>query len=105
MHPVLKEHLNKGRNYFSVTKIQERLYDANGIPVNHIIDELVQTQDLEPIYIENSGFYIFTKESFKKNNSRISEDSRMFETKFPENIDIDNFEDFELARIFLEKKI
>ena len=82
---VLKEHLNKGRNYFTVTKIQERLYDSYGIPVNHIMDELVQTQDLDPIYIENSGFYIFTKESFKKNKNRISKDSKMFETKFPEN--------------------
>ena len=102
---VLKEHLNKGRNYFSVTKIQERLYDTNGIPVNHIIDDLVQTQDLEPIYIENSGFYIFTKESFKKNNNRISKDSRMFETKFPENIDIDNESDFKIAEILLQENL
>ena len=102
---VLKEHLNKGTSFFTVTKIQDRLYDSNGIPVNHIIDELVQTQDLEPIYIENSGFYIFTKESFKKNNNRISKDSRMFETKFPENIDIDNESDFKIAEILLQENL
>ena len=102
---VLKEHLNKGRNYFTVTKIQERLYDSYGIPMNHIMDELVQTQDLEPIYIENSGFYIFTKESFKKNKNRISKDSKMFETKFPENIDIDNESDFKVAEILFQDNL
>tara|TARA_B100000242_G_scaffold290716_1_gene262635 strand:- start:1011 stop:1661 length:651 start_codon:yes stop_codon:yes gene_type:complete len=102
---VLKEHLNKGRNYFTVTKIQERLYDSYGIPVNHIMDELVQTQDLDPIYIENSGFYIFTKESFKKNKNRISKDSKMFETKFPENIDIDNESDFKVAEILFQENL
>ena len=102
---ALKEHLNKGRNYFTVSKIQERLYDTYGTPVNHTIDELVQTQDLEPIYIENSGFYIFTKESFKKSNNRISKDSKMFETKFPENIDIDNESDFKIAEILLQENL
>ena len=102
---VLKEHLNNGRNYFTVTKIQERLYDSYGIPVNHIVDELVQTQDLDPIYIENSGFYIFTKDSFKKNKNRISKDSKMFETKFPENIDIDNESDFKIAEVLFQENL
>ena len=44
-----------------------------------------------------------TKENFKSNKNRINDKSDIFEISFPENIDIDNFEDFELARIYLEK--
>ena len=44
----------------------------NGKPYNHDPNKLIRTQDLEPLYEENSGFYIFTKNSFKNaNNKRI----------------------------------
>ena len=75
------------------------------LQADHDINNLVQTQDLEPLYVENSALYIFTKKNFKRNNNRINEKSDIFEISFPENIDIDNFEDFELARIFLEKNL
>ena len=41
-------------------------------PINHDINELIQTQDLEPLYIENSGFYIFSKDNFNSGKNRIS---------------------------------
>ena len=102
---AIKIHFDKKKDIFSVNKLQERFYDKDLKPINHDINNLVQTQDLEPLYAENSAFYIFTKETFKKNKNRINDKSDIFEISFPENIDIDNFEDFELARIFLEKKI
>jgi N-acylneuraminate cytidylyltransferase len=39
---------------FSVTKIQTRFYDKNGSPFNHDPKELLRTQDLEPVFEENS---------------------------------------------------
>ena len=102
---AIKFHLDKKQDIFSVNKLYERFYDKDLRPINHDINTLVQTQDLEPLYVENSAFYIFTKENFRQNNNRINDKSDIFEVIFPENIDIDNFEDFELARIFLEKKI
>lgn len=94
---VIKQHIDNSLDYFAVSKLQERLYDQNGNPINHNINELIQTQDLEPLYQENSGFYIFSKKSFRENNNRISSNSTFFETSFPENIDIDNNSDFEIA--------
>ena len=100
---AIKFHLDKKQDIFSVNKLYERFYDKDLRPINHDINTLVQTQDLEPLYVENSALYIFTKENFRQSNNRINDKSDIFEVIFPENIDIDNFEDFELARIFLEK--
>lgn len=97
INDVIEKHLKLNSDFFSVTSLKERLYDINGEPINHNKNELIQTQDLEPLYIENSGFYIFTKENFKKNNSRISSNSKFYETTYPENIDIDNEYDFQIA--------
>ena len=47
---------------FSVTKIQKRLYDQLGRAVNHKPEILLRTQDLPPLYEENSCIYIFKKE-------------------------------------------
>ena len=83
---------------FSVTKIQTRFYDKNGAPFNHDPKELLRTQDLEPLFEENSGFYIFTKESFKNaGHKRIGLRPLMFEIDKIEAIDIDEPSDFIIA--------
>ena len=97
INSVIKRHIDNNLDYFAVTKLYERLYDKHVNPINHDINKLIQTQDLEPFYQENSGFYIFSKDNFRKNNNRISSNSKFYETYFPENIDIDNKSDFEIA--------
>jgi N-acylneuraminate cytidylyltransferase len=83
---------------FSVTKIQTRFYDKNGNPFNHDPRELLRTQDLEPLFEENSGFYIFTKESFQNaGKKRIGLRPFMFEIDKIESIDIDEPSDFIIA--------
>lgn len=83
---------------FSVTKIQTRFYDINGKAINHNPQELIRTQDLPPIFEENSCFYIFTKNSFKQSGGkRIGLKPLMFEIDKIEAIDIDNIEDFIIA--------
>ncbi len=86
---------------FSVNKVQKRFYDKNCKPYNHDPKMLV-TQHLEPLYEENSCLYIFTKNSFKKNNSRIGLNPMMFEMNNNESIDIDEIHDFNVAQILFE---
>lgn len=83
---------------FSVTRLQTRLYEANGTPLNHNPEELLRTQDLEPLYEENSNFYIFTKESFyNSGGKRIGLKPFMFEIDKIEAVDIDEPQDFIIA--------
>ena len=84
---------------FSVNRFQTRFYREDVSPVNHDPLELLQTQDLEPWYEENSCLYLFTRESFYKTNARIGQQPLMFETPRTESLDIDTPEDWELAEI------
>lgn len=90
---------------FSVTKIQTRLYDQEGKAINHNPKELIRTQDLPPIFEENSCFFIFTKGSFAKSNKqRIGVNPEMFEIEKIEAIDIDTMEDFILAEAIFKQR-
>ncbi len=83
---------------FSVTKLQTRLYNVDGQAYNHNPNELIRTQDLEPLYEENSNFYVFTKESFvASGNKRIGKNPKMFEVDKIEAVDIDEPQDFIIA--------
>ena len=90
----------KGYNdsIFSVTKTQKRFYNQDCTPMNHDPKMLV-TQHLSPIFEENSCFYIFTPDSFKQNDSRIGANPLMFEIDKIEATDIDEPEDFTIAKI------
>jgi len=84
---------------FSVNKFQSRFYLSNGSTVNHDPENLIRTQDLEPIYEENSCLYIFTKESFGKKGRRIGENPLMFTTPQIESTDIDDEFTFRFAEL------
>jgi CMP-N-acetylneuraminic acid synthetase len=82
---------------FTVNRIQTRFYRAGGVPVNHDPDNLIQTQDLEPWYEENSNLYIFSAQSFKSTHARIGRSPLMHVMNKLEAVDIDTMEDWELA--------
>ena len=82
---------------FTVNRIQTRFYRADGSPVNHDPDNLVQTQDLEPWYEENSNLYLFSRASFAATNARIGRRPMMYETPQLESVDIDTPTDWDLA--------
>ena len=81
---------------FSVSKTQKRFYNKDATPMNHDPKMLV-TQHLEPIYEENSCFYVFTKDSFLNNSSRIGSKPVMIEIDKIESTDIDEPQDFIIA--------
>lgn len=82
---------------FSVTRLQARLWDADTQPVNHDPSVLLRTQDLDPLFIENSCFFIFTPRLLRERGARIGTRPLMFEMATLEAVDIDIEEDFALA--------
>ncbi len=90
---------------FSVTRWQTRFYDKDGRAVNHNPRELLQTQDLPPLYEENSCIYIFTRANLLKNRHRIGDHPLMFEIPRLEAVDIDEESDFQLADILMRMRL
>ncbi|HLA88762.1 MAG TPA: acylneuraminate cytidylyltransferase family protein [Anaerolineales bacterium] len=89
---------------FSVTRLQTRLYFQDGHPVNHNPLELIQTQDLPPVYEENSCLYLFTRENLLRKHHRIGDKPFMFEIEAAEAWDIDEELDFEIADFLMKRK-
>ncbi|HET9906441.1 MAG TPA: acylneuraminate cytidylyltransferase family protein [Anaerolineales bacterium] len=90
---------------FSVTRLQTRLYDQQGEALNHNPRELIQTQDLPPVYEENSCIYIFTRENLIAKRHRISDHALMFEIDADEAWDIDEELDFEICDFLLKRQV
>ena len=84
---------------FSVTRWQTRLYDHHRAAINHNPKELIQTQDLPPVYEENSCIYLFSRENLIKFNHRVGENPLMFEIPALEAVDIDEESDFQIADV------
>lgn len=88
---------------FSVTPMFTRLWDIKGRPVNHNPDVLMRTQDLDPIFEENSNIYIFTGQTLRSNGNRIGANPMMFEIPREEAWDIDEEIDFRIAEFLYAK--
>lgn len=86
---------------FSVTRLQVRLWDQLARPVNHNPAILLRTQDLPPIYAENSCLYLFTRQTLEQQRTRIGQRPLMFEIPADEAQDIDDELDFQLADMLL----
>lgn len=89
---------------FSVTRLQARLWDAETRPVNHDPSVLLRTQDLPPLFIENSCFFIFTPQLLRTRSNRIGAHPLMIEMEPMEAVDIDFEEDFALASAIASAK-
>lgn len=90
---------------FSVTRWQTRFYDKNGNAINHNPRELIQTQDLPPLYEENSCLYLFTRQKLLAKRHRIGDTPLMFEIPRLEAVDIDEEADFQLAELLMRMKL
>ncbi len=88
---------------FSVTRIQTRLWDQLGRPVNHNPAILLRTQDLPPIYEENSCIYLFTRQTLEQRRNRLGDRPCLFEIPAAEAWDIDEELDFAITDLILTK--
>jgi len=64
----------------------------------------MRTQDLPPVYEENSNFYIFSKQGFHRINRRIGEKPMFYEVEKDEALDIDEEIDFIIAENLYKMK-
>ena len=89
---------------FSVTRWQTRLWDELGRAINHNPDVLLRTQDLPPVYEENSCLYIFTRQTLQNEHNRIGERPFLFEIDASEAWDIDEEIDFLMADLLMSHR-
>lgn len=77
--------------------IQQDFLWVNNKPFNYNPAKIPRTQDLEPMYVETSGFFIFTKDLFKTENRRVGYNPYLVCVSKIEAIDIDEKDDFDVA--------
>lgn len=81
---------------FSAERIQTFTW-WQGKPLNYSLENIPRTQDLEPIYVETSAFFVFRREVWTNQHRRIGDKPYVAVTDRIESIDIDNPDDFTLA--------
>lgn len=81
---------------FAAKKLQDFLW-KNGTPFNYSLENIPRTQDLEPLYQETSGFYIYERHVITELGRRIGQSPFIVEVNEIEAVDIDEKEDFEIA--------
>ncbi|BAJ62683.1 cytidylyltransferase domain-containing protein [Anaerolinea thermophila] len=86
---------------FGVTRLQVRLWDQLTRPINHNPAILLRTQDLPPVYMENSCVYLFTRQTLEQRRNRLGERPYMFEISQEEAWDIDEESTFQMVEFLL----
>jgi len=101
---TLLEQSDRYDSLFAATPVQNRFWDIQANPINHEPDTLLRTQDLSPIYMENSCIYIFNKQVLRQRHNRIGSRPLIFPIDLPEAWDIDNPIDFDIAEFLYKRK-
>lgn len=89
---------------FSVTRLQTRFWDNLTRPINHNPAILLRTQDLPPVFEENSCIYLFKRETLELKRNRIGDRPYMLEIDRSEAFDIDEELDFLMAELMLRHR-
>lgn len=80
----------------AVTKLQEFLW-KDGRPFNYQAESIPRTQDLEPMFTETCGLYVYTKALILNKKRRIGDCPGMIEVSKIEALDINDALDFQIA--------
>lgn len=99
------ENISQYDSLFGVTRLQTRLWDQNSQPVNHDPSILLRTQDLPPIFEENSCIYLFSRKMLLNQHNRLGKHPLMFEIPTGEALDIDEELDFIVAETIFRQRI
>lgn len=92
--------LGKYDSAFCAVKIQDFLW-KDGLPLNFEADNIPRSQDIEPIYRETSGIYVFSADVFRKYHRRIGLNPYIKEVTYKEAVDINTEADFRLGEALL----
>lgn len=98
LHKVLYEGYDSA---FTAKRMQTFAW-YEGRPINYDINNVPRTQDIEPVYVETSAFFIFKKEIWVKNGRRIGFHPFIQEVGEIESVDIDTMEDLKFAQILAD---
>ncbi len=101
---TLQEQYPAYDSLFSVTRVQTRLWDGLGRAINHNPAVLLRTQDLPPVYEENSCIYLFNRQTLEARRNRLGERPYLFEIERAEALDIDEELDFTIADIMMQRR-
>ena len=80
----------------AVLKLQEFLWKDN-IPFNYSVDNIPRTQDLDPMYTETCGLYVYTRDLILEKKRRIGDSPCLIEVSKIEACDINDAVDFQIA--------
>ena len=97
--------LKEQDSLFTVTALQTRFYWPDGRSINHDPENLIRTQDLKPIYEENSCVYLFSRTGFHRWGNRIGERPKLLPMNRLEAIDIDDETDFLFAEHLMNLRL
>lgn len=97
------EAVTSGRHESSFAALEFRRFAwFRGEPLNYALDQPTpRTQDLEPVLVEQSGLYVFTRELFERTGRRIADDPYIHIVDQFEGHDIDTAEEFAIAEAML----
>ncbi len=101
---ALRESYPSFDSLFGVTRLQVRLWDELARPINHNPAILLRTQDLPPVYMENSCLYLFTRQTLEQRRNRLGERPYMFEISPGEAWDIDEESTFQMVDILMRDR-
>lgn len=105
LQKALNKVLYEGYDSAFAAKRMQTFAWYKGEPLNYNIAEVPKTQDLEPVFVETSSFFIFKKELWTKYGRRIGFRPYLQEVGEVEGVDIDTPEDLEFARIIADNKL
>ena len=97
---VQKVHSGEADSSFSAERVQTFAW-FEGKPLNYSLDNIPRTQTIEPIYVETSAFFIFSRELWLEKGRRIGDKPHIAVVNHIEGLDIDYPEDFEMAELIL----
>ena len=80
----------------AVLRLQEFLW-RNNKPFNYDIEHIPRTQDLEPMYTETCGLFVYTRDLILNKKRRIGDNPFLVEVSKIEATDINEKEDFIIA--------
>lgn len=88
--------------YDSALAVQDikKYFWYDGKPVNYDINDIIQTQYIQPVMIETSGFYMFSRDDILVRSRRIGDNPLLVTMGEIEGLDIDDYEEYETARRF-----
>jgi CMP-N-acetylneuraminic acid synthetase len=89
---------------FSATPLKTRLWDQLTRPLNHNPDILLQTQNLPPVFEENSCMYIFSREILQQRRNRLGYRPYLYAMDSAESWDIDEELDFLVVDVLLSHR-